>query len=417
MTLACFALFLFQNPRKALGDLSTHCSSTMATGLGAASHILPTPLSFPSQEGPEQTPAKHIEAFAYDEAEFVLQGIRVCGLSSYTLSRFDTILQSRWQDRLHQGLFRYHLGELQTRILPGNVGFVAQLNIQRGLERRRPQDIQSVQQKFDPEQFTFNNIRQEEVLFCMGRACTPSMSYPGGIPRLLGPACVFIVINVSPLEYGHVLLIPDPTLSLPQILTPEALRSGLDAVLLSAHPGFRVGFNSLGAFASVNHLHLHGFYLNWELLVESVTCKPLLPEANLYLLQGVPAPGFVFYIEGCPLEDVVHKICRVTNYLIRKEIAHNLFITRGARPEEPTCSEARPGIRIILWARRPCFGIKQNSAFNVALCELAGHLPIKTAQDFEDLTEASAIHTIQEHLLPEHQFAQLQCEVMALLKK
>ncbi|KAJ7342028.1 hypothetical protein JRQ81_008416 [Phrynocephalus forsythii] len=281
----------------------------------------------------------------------------------------------------------------------GPVGFVAQLNIQRGLERRQPQEIYSLQQQFDPQQFNFNKIQAREILFYMTRGLPPCLDKT---ESPAGPACILLVINVSPLEFGHILLIPNPAQSLPQILTPEALHSGLDAVLLSSHPGFRIGFNSLGAFASVNHLHLHGYYLDWELLVETAPCVPLLPEVSLYLLQEVPAPSFVFYSEGQQLEKLTRHVVQVTDYLVKKEVAHNLFITRGARPEGPIHSRARPGIRIIVWPRRACFGAKEESAFNVALCELAGHLPIKTAQDFKDLTEPSAIQTIQKYLLSDN---------------
>uniref|UniRef100_A0A0E9TKA2 GDPGP1-like N-terminal domain-containing protein n=1 Tax=Anguilla anguilla TaxID=7936 RepID=A0A0E9TKA2_ANGAN len=40
---------------------------------------------------------------------------------------------------------------------------------------------------------------------------------------------------------------------MPQILTASAIQTGIESVFLSADSGFRVGFNSLGAFASVNH--------------------------------------------------------------------------------------------------------------------------------------------------------------------
>ncbi|KAM6426372.1 GDP-D-glucose phosphorylase 1 [Liasis olivaceus] len=359
--------------------------------------------------GPPEPP----EVFRYGQQDLVLRGVEwprsaPRGLGSPALSRFDRALRGGWDDRLRRGLFRYRLGELQTRILPGTLRLVAQLNVQRGTERRRPQEVRSVQQSFDPQQFNFCKIRPEEILFCVSKRCPP----PASPPRAL------VVINVSPLEFGHVLLIPDPTLSLPQILTSEALGFGLDAVLLSTHPGFRVGFNSLGAFASVNHLHLHGFYLNWELLVESAPCEPLLPEAGLYLLREAPAPGFLFYSEdGQQLGLLARRITRVTGYLSQREIAHNLFATRGASPEGPVGSGARPGIRIILWARKACFGIKEEFAFNVAVCELAGHLPTKTVQEYEGLTEASAIRRIQECLLSDPQLAQLQCELVDLLRE
>ncbi|XP_063170223.1 GDP-D-glucose phosphorylase 1 [Candoia aspera] len=360
-----------------------------------------------------RAPPEPPELFCYGQPDLVLCGLEwrksaARGPGSPALSRFDRALRAGWEDRLRRGLFRYRLGELQTRILPGRMGLVAQLNVRRGTERRRPQEVRSVQQKFDPRQFNFCKIRREEILFRMS----------GRPPPLASPSGALVVINVSPLEFGHILLIPDPARSLPQILTPEALRFGLDALLLSAHPGFRVGFNSLGAFASVNHLHLHGFYLNWELMVESAPCRPLLPEAGLHLLQEVPAPGFLFYSDdGQQLGLLTRRITRVTQYLSQREIAHNLFATRGAAPEAPMDSGARPGIRIILWARKACFGTKEESAFNVAVCELAGHLPTKTVQEYDGLTEASAIQRIQQCLLSDTQLAQLQHELVDLLRE
>ncbi|XP_053128418.1 GDP-D-glucose phosphorylase 1 [Hemicordylus capensis] len=372
------------------------------------------------QPSPERPLA---EAFVYHEEDLLLHGVawqgeRSVELAGHAPSHFDQALQSTWEDRLNRGLFRYRLGVLPTRILPGDVGFVAQLNIQRGAERRAPQEIHSVQQSFDPQRFGFSQIRPEEVLFRMAKGCTtPSVPQVGGPGPWAGPAWVLVVINVSPLEFGHVLLVPDPALCLPQVLTAEALAFGLEAVLLSSHPGFRVGFNSLGGFASVNHLHLHGFYLDWELLAESAPCQPLLPPAGLFLLREFPAPAFLFYSQGGRLEGLARRICQVTTFLVRKEVAHNLFVTRGAPPEGPARSPARPGLRILLWARKACFGAKEEAAFNVALCELAGHLPVKSAEEFEGLTEASAIHTIQKYLLPEPQFAQLQRELVALLQE
>uniref|UniRef100_A0A8C5RPQ8 GDP-D-glucose phosphorylase 1 n=1 Tax=Laticauda laticaudata TaxID=8630 RepID=A0A8C5RPQ8_LATLA len=350
------------------------------------------------------------ELFCYGPEELVLRGVEWPSRGGAgaavrpAWSRFDRALRDGWAERLRRGLFRYRLGRLPTRLLPGRLGLVAQLNVQRATERRRPQQVRAVRQSFDPRQFHFGQIRREEALFCLRRR-------PGSAGTL-------VAINVSPLERGHVLLVPEPALALPQVLTAEALLAGLEAVLLSAHPGFRLGFNSLGAFASVNHLHLHAFYLDWELWVESAPGEPLLPEAGLYLLREAPAPAFLFYCDdGAQVEPLAHRIGRVTGHLTQREIAHNLFATRGAAPEGPLGSRARPGIRVLLWARKACFGAKQESAFNVAVCELAGHLPTKTVQEYEGLSEASALHRIQQCLLPASQLAQLQRELVDLLRE
>lgn len=356
-----------------------------------------------------------IPDFVYQQKELVLEGIQwprsAPGLPEDTVppSRFDSALCSAWRQRMELGLFRYHLGELRTQTLPGAVGFVAQLNVERGVQRRRPQNIRSVKQAFDPAQFNFNKIQPGEVLFRLVRE--------PDLPGALRQDDVLVVINVSPVAWGHVLLVPEPARGLPQRLLPGALRAGVEAVLLSSRPGFRVGFNSLGGLASVNHLHLHGYYLAHRLPVEGAPSEPLGPGGHLHLLRALPAPGFLFYTSGPgpDLEALAGRVCRATDYLTDHEIAHNLFVTRGAPPGKTSPSSALTGVRVILWARKSSFGVKEGDAFNVALCELAGHLPVKTSQDFSTLTEAAALALIRDCLLPPAQAEEVQAALVALI--
>lgn len=361
----------------------------------------------------EEWEERGIPDFVYGQKELVWEGVQWLRNAPslpdrLSLSRFDTALRSAWKQRMELGLFRYCLGELQTQTLPGAVGFVAQLNVERGTQRRRPQNIRSMRQPFDSEQFNFNKIQPGEVLF--------RLRQEPGLPGVVQQEDILVVINVSPLEWGHVLLVPDPAQGLPQRLLPGALRAGLEAVLLSAHPGFRVGFNSLGGLASVNHLHLHGYYLDHRLPVEGAPSETLDPGGHLHLLQAVPAPGFLFYTSGPgrDLEALVSRVCQATDYLTDHEIAHNLFVTRGAPPGKASPSSALMGVRVILWARKSSFGIKEGEAFSVALCELAGHLPVKTSQDFSSLTEAAALDVIQDCLLPPTQAEEVRAALVAL---
>lgn len=361
----------------------------------------------------EEWEERGIPDFVYGQKELVWEGVQWLRNAPslpdrLPLSRFDTALCSAWKQRMELGLFRYCLGELQTQTLPGAVGFVAQLNVERGTQRRRPQNIRSMRQPFDSEQFNFNKIQPGEVLFRLRQ----EPSFPGVVQQ----EDILVVINVSPLEWGHVLLVPDPARGLPQRLLPGVLRAGLEAVLLSAHPGFRVGFNSLGGLASVNHLHLHGYYLDHRLPVEGAPSETLDPGGHLHLLQAVPAPGFLFYTSGPgpDLEALVSRVCQATDYLTDHEIAHNLFVTRGAPPGKALPSSALMGVRVILWARKSSFGIKEGEAFSVALCELAGHLPVKTSQDFSSLTEAAALDIIQDCLLPPTQAEEVRAALVAL---
>merc|ERR1740122_679363 len=65
--------------------------------------------------------------------------------------------------------------------------------------------------------------------------------------------------NVNPVCKGHTLLVPDILAGLPQVLTEEALLLGLGFAARAAHRMW-LSFNSIGAGASVNHLHWQAFF-------------------------------------------------------------------------------------------------------------------------------------------------------------
>ncbi|XP_007906745.1 GDP-D-glucose phosphorylase 1 [Callorhinchus milii] len=406
--------------------------------------------------------------FEYCDADFIKSGVRWRQPSAR--SRLDCALRSGWEEKMCRGLFRYVLRELESRVLPGPRRFVAQLNISRGRERRKPQEISSVLQPFDLNQFNFNRISSSEILFSLRRA---EPACPGPVTEDPGHRDTLLVINVSPLEYGHVLAVPDPARGLPQVLTPDLLRIALELVFLSSDPGFRVGFNSLGAFASVNHLHIHGYYLQYELEVEWAPTEPLSAEIDwdrhrlnhhmakanqeeigrkldevetdvgkprkkweesqtnqckpqlkqdvllhrVHFLSRHHTRGLVLYTDGTDVKQTAETIYKITNLFIKKCLAHNLFVTRGC----PLGAEAedqgsRDGVRVLLWPRKSCFGVKEESAFNVALCELAGHLPIKNSEDYFSLDEGKVLEIIQKYLLPDEQFCQLRTEIIGVLK-
>ncbi|CAG03444.1 unnamed protein product [Tetraodon nigroviridis] len=269
---------------------------------------------------------------------------------------------------MDRGLFRYRLGDLPTRIIPGQHGYVAQLNVERATEKRKPQEILNIQQEFNAKQFNFNKVNPEEIIFEMTK------ENGGNGKGQDQPGKMVVLINVSPLGFGHCLFVPDPSLCYPQVLTKFAIQTGIESVLLSSDPGFRVGFNSLGAFASVNHLHLHGYYLDRELRVESKPAEPLLPDKGFYRFPDFPG-GFLFYTESEGVEDVSGSIWEI------KE-SH----------------QSRNGVRIVVWPRVSCLGAKELSAFNTALCELAGHLPFKNKSDYELATEEDVKNIIQSQL-------------------
>src|SRR5262249_16155744 len=66
---------------------------------------------------------------------------------------------------------------------------------------------------------------------------------------------VVSIQQVSPIEYGHVLLIPRIFECLPQRIDHESFSFALYMAAEAGNPFFRLGYNSFGAFDNINHLH------------------------------------------------------------------------------------------------------------------------------------------------------------------
>lgn len=97
---------------------------------------------------------------------------------------------------------------------------------------------------FDPDGFHFNlPFLAKEVLW----------------EGPLGGKFARLLYNKFPFARLHGLLVPEPQAALPQYLTPELHQWAWSLCSASGLPGLCLGYNSLGAGASVNHLHFQSF--------------------------------------------------------------------------------------------------------------------------------------------------------------
>ena len=104
--------------------------------------------------------------------------------------------------------------------------------------------FESLLRPFDPADFHFKKpFLAKEILWEGELAGKPA--------RLL--------YNKFPFARLHGLLAPEPVRELPQCLTPELHGWAWDLCAESGVPGLCLGYNSLGAGASVNHLHFQSF--------------------------------------------------------------------------------------------------------------------------------------------------------------
>ena len=95
-------------------------------------------------------------------------------------------------------------------------------------------------------------------------------------------------INVSPIEYGHVLLVPRALSKLNQQVDVPSLRLALQFAHEANNPYFRLAFNSLGAYGTVNHLHFQVCDPAVTLIPSNVA--PHVSQCSIYLLHACCYP-------------------------------------------------------------------------------------------------------------------------------
>ncbi|XP_028075113.1 GDP-L-galactose phosphorylase 1-like isoform X1 [Camellia sinensis] len=174
-----------------------------------------------------------------------------------SIAFLDSLLLGEWEDRMQRGLFRYDVTACETKVIPGEYGFIAQLNEGRHLKKRPTEfRVDKVLQPFDGNKFNFTKVGQEEVLFQFEASDEDNETqfFPNA-PIDVENSPSVVAINVSPIEYGHVLLIPWILECLPQRIDRVSFLLALYMAAEAGNPYFRLGYNSLGAFATINHLH------------------------------------------------------------------------------------------------------------------------------------------------------------------
>ena len=132
-------------------------------------------------------------------------------------------------------------------------------NVMRQLRpaRASSQILNSIIQDFDDTRFHFNKPFLKPEILWQGE---------------YGNKNVRVFYNKFPFSDYHLLIVVSPEDNSAQILTQDMHRyiSTLTEVVDEALPGFGVGFNSLAAGASVNHLHFQGFIREQKFPLENI---------------------------------------------------------------------------------------------------------------------------------------------------
>ncbi|CAK9099855.1 GDP-D-glucose phosphorylase 1 [Durusdinium trenchii] len=288
----------------------------------------------------------------------------------------------------------------------------------------------SVLRPVDPEAFNFTKINEQEVL-------KDALE--------VGSWSVSVLACISPLCFGHVLFVPDRAKLRPQALTTELISCGLQLLTASKRSDFRVVFNSMSGFASVNHFHYHGLFLDHaglkrlpveymsrsrvagdrtegklccELLVESWFCRGLILSAGAK--EGEPPEG------AADLDALTDFAGRVVQFLQEKNLAHNVmfvpYLGERIKPlfdpyevqDVPPPRAASP--EIYIFPRKPEGDCREerteDPGFNAAICEMSGLLFAHDEQRFNSFDEDQVAEIFKQDVsMDGHDFDDLICKV------
>ena len=330
-------------------------------------------------------------------------------------SLFDATLLERWEDHLAEGRFRYDVTDCPTKTLEGRFRFIMQLNLGRASKKRQTEfSADNVVQSFDGSKFNFTKARQNEMVFSFQPTLplhrtvmrkSPSMAeFSNAQTAEEAPNCV--LINVSPIEYGHVLLVPRITDCLPQQITLDTLHLALHMAAESNNEHFRIGFNSLGAYATINHLHFQGYYLWQNFPVELAATAPMFKASGVTVARTVDYPVRVLVCSardsGANLKELARVVSHMCEAFQATNTPFNLLITESGR-----CIYVIPQrfSRAIANGEVPQDVI--DTGVNPAVFEIAGHMVLKRQEDYDQLDEPKTIRMLEQATLSEEDFGSI----------
>ncbi|KAF8082160.1 hypothetical protein N665_0845s0018 [Sinapis alba] len=317
----------------------------------------------------------------------------------------ESLVLGEWEDRFQRGLFRYDVTACETKVIPGKYGFVAQLNEGRHLKKRPTEFlVDKVLQSFDGNKFNFTKVGQEELLFQFEAGEDSEAQFFPCMPLDAEDSPSVVAINVSPIEYGHVLLIPRVLDCLPQRIDHKSFLLALHMASEAANPYFRLGYNSLGAFATINHLHFQAYYLAMPFPLEKASSKKMITTDNgvkISELLNYPMKGLLFE-GGKSMQDLSDTVSDACVYLQDNNIPFNILISDCGR-------------QIFLMPQ--CYAEKQalgevspevlETQVNPAVWEISGHMVLKRKEDYEGATEDKAWRLLAEASMSEERFKEV----------
>lgn len=318
-------------------------------------------------------------------------------LDRFTLE-FDKILIDLWQKAQSRKAFAFDFdrNNVRYRKLSGKWNLQLQMNAKRNETKRKGQKMSALKAICNPNDFNFTQVSEKEKLFEFELRMTESAT------RRQQRCTALVIINRSPFEFGSSLILPNCEAIESQLLRPNSMLLGLLFALLSLEANCLVGFNSIGANASVNHCHWHLAYLAEQTPLSYLPLSPTVdPSTQSVVTIDWIVQTIVLYIPNRSIQSwsdlwrLTERLCAWLDYLVNElSLAYNIVIVKQQSQSQQPSTESSAW-RICVWIRSPVLEEKTLNEIKPAICEFGGLFCCKSEQEFDLWTEKDCVDHMQ----------------------
>ncbi|KAM3142525.1 GDP-D-glucose phosphorylase activity protein [Paramecium bursaria] len=289
-------------------------------------------------------------------------------------NEFDTSVQQLWRIKYEEQreLFRSGLKFVHKKVIHGS-NLVAYFNLQL-IENKRQTEIvdpdTELVKDYDPQSENFLNFDANETLLSIDIDNSKIQSKMEAINT-----GTLIKLNVSPICSYHSLIVPYIDQGLSQVLSGFLTETILNIYKLTNSQNLRIGFNSILANSSINHLHLHLLYAdqlfeNAKFPIESYELNKIIGNEvwQLSQINNFPLKSYHLRAEN----GIGEKLQIILDALLSSNIPHNLFFTSASS--------------VYIFPRKSQFEFIHDKTIKPAFIEFAGLILARSKQFYEQVT-------------------------------
>ncbi|XP_065847038.1 GDP-L-galactose phosphorylase 2-like [Euphorbia lathyris] len=298
----------------------------------------------------------------------------------------DSLLLAQWEGGMWKGHFRYDVTASEIKIVGGRRKFLAQLNDRNTVCSQYPEKSRICHQE---DLHAFDLTKQcEELLFCITNSdkanseLIPSADVPN--------TAIFIMINVNPIEYGHIFLVPHgfDNLYLAKGGRMSRILEMVERIAIEINNfSFHLFYDYPGPTSS--QLEFQACYFPELLPVERMPVDLLFGDRcrriSISTVLDYPIKTLIFE-SNCNFKILVEVLAETISFLLDEGISYNLMISDH-------------GKKIFLFLQAQTF-----SSYCISAWECGGYFLFRSRQEFDQVTEADLLKRLTSVSLDDESF-------------